>query len=65
MGNTQEKPITGLQFKITITKTYKLQCSIIEENKKKDFKEFIRVLKFTIISISAGLIQIGSFTLMY
>ena len=28
-------------------------------------KEIIRAAKFTLISISAGLIQIGSFTLMY
>lgn len=32
-----------------------------KQNKKK---EFFRALKFLIISISAGLIQIGSFTLM-
>ncbi len=31
---------------------------------KKKLKEFFRALKFLIISISAGLIQIGSFTLM-
>jgi putative flippase GtrA len=30
----------------------------------KDFKELIRVVKFTIISISAGIIQIGLFTLL-
>ena len=30
---------------------------------KKSFKEFFRALKFLIISISAGLIQIGTFTL--
>ena len=28
-------------------------------------KEFIRAVKFTIISISAGLIQIGSFVLFF
>ena len=32
---------------------------------KKDYKEIFRVLKFTLISISAGVIQIGTFTLMY
>ncbi len=32
-------------------------------NEKKTVKEFFRALKFLIISISAGLIQIGSFTL--
>ena len=31
---------------------------------KKNLKEFFRALKFLIISISAGIIQIGSFTLM-
>ncbi len=31
---------------------------------KKKLKEFFRALKFLIISISAGIIQIGSFTLM-
>lgn len=31
--------------------------------KKKDLKEFFRALKFLIISISAGIVQIGSFTL--
>ena len=36
-----------------------------ENNKKRDFKEIIRALKFTIISISAGIIQIGTFTLMF
>ena len=35
------------------------------ETTKKDFKEIIRAIKFTIISISAGVIQIGSFALMY
>lgn len=34
-------------------------------NKKKDYKELFRAIKFTIISISAGIIQIGTFTLMY
>lgn len=34
----------------------------MEEN-KKSFKEVIRFIKFTLFSISAGLIQIGSFTL--
>lgn len=32
---------------------------------KKDLKELFRALKFTLISISAGIIQIGTFTLMY
>ena len=36
-----------------------------EVKQKRDFKELIRVAKFTIISISAGIIQIGTFTLMY
>lgn len=31
---------------------------------KKDLKEFFRALKFLLISISAGIIQIGTFTLM-
>jgi len=31
--------------------------------KKKDLKEIFRALKFLLISISAGVIQIGSFTL--
>jgi putative flippase GtrA len=34
------------------------------EKQKKDFKEFLRALKFTLISISAGIIQIGLFTVM-
>ena len=34
-----------------------------EVKKKKDLKEFFRALKFLLISISAGIIQIGSFTL--
>ena len=34
-------------------------------NKKKDYKELFRAIKFTLISISAGIIQIGTFTLMY
>ena len=34
---------------------------IMKENK---FKELFRIIKFTIISISAGLIQIGSFALI-
>ena len=34
-------------------------------NEKKDYKELFRAIKFTIISISAGIIQIGTFTLMY
>lgn len=34
------------------------------EEKKKDYKEFFRALKFLLISISAGVIQIGSFTLL-
>ena len=37
----------------------------MENNKKKNYKEVIRAIKFTIISISAGLIQIGTFSLMY
>ena len=36
----------------------------MEENKKKDYKEFFRALKFLLISISAGVIQVGSFTLL-
>lgn len=36
-----------------------------EINEKKDFKEVIRAIKFTIISISAGIIQIGTFSLMF
>ncbi len=36
-----------------------------ESTNKKDFKELIRAIKFTLISISAGIIQIGTFTLMY
>ena len=31
---------------------------------KKDYKEIVRALKFTLISFSAGIIQIGSFTLL-
>ena len=31
---------------------------------KKDRKEWIRAAKFTLFSISAGLIEIGSFTLL-
>ena len=34
-------------------------------NKKKDYKVLFRAIKFTLISISAGIIQIGTFTLMY
>ena len=34
-------------------------------NKSERFKELIRAIKFTLISISAGVIQIGSFALMY
>ena len=30
---------------------------------KKDFKEIIRAIKFAVISVSAGIIQAGSFTL--
>ena len=37
----------------------------MENNKKKNYKEVIRAIKFTIISISAGLIQIWTFALMY
>lgn len=33
--------------------------------KSEKIKELIRAAKFTLISISAGIIQIGSFTLMY
>ncbi len=33
--------------------------------KSDKIKETIRAVKFTLISISAGIIQIGSFTLMY
>jgi len=35
----------------------------MEEQKKKDYKEILRALKFLLISISAGVIQIGTFTL--
>ena len=35
------------------------------KNNKNDFKEIVRAVKFTLFSISAGIIQIGSFTLMY
>lgn len=34
------------------------------QEKKKDYKELFRVIKFTLISISAGIIQIGLFTLL-
>lgn len=34
-------------------------------DKKEKIKELIRAAKFTVISISAGVIQIGSFTLFY
>ena len=33
--------------------------------KSEKFKELIRAVKFTLISLSAGIIQIGSFTLFY
>ena len=33
--------------------------------KKEKARELIRAIKFTLISISAGIIQIGSFTLFY
>ena len=36
-----------------------------EKTKKSNFKEIIRVIKFTVISISAGIIQLGSFALLY
>ena len=36
-----------------------------EQKEKKDFKEVIRAIKFTLISISAGIIQIGTFSLMF
>lgn len=35
-----------------------------EVKNKKNLKEFFRALKFLLISISAGIIQIGTFTLM-
>ena len=35
------------------------------KNDKNDLKEIVRAVKFTLFSISAGIIQIGSFTLMY
>ncbi len=38
---------------------------IMEENKKIDRKEWIRALKFLIISVSAGIIQIGSYALLF
>ena len=34
-------------------------------DKKEKVKELIRAAKFTLISVSAGIIQIGSFTLFY
>ena len=34
------------------------------QKRKKDYKELLRVIKFTAISISAGVIQIGLFTLL-
>lgn len=36
-----------------------------KQKEKKDFKEVIRAIKFTLISISAGIIQIGTFSLMF
>ena len=33
--------------------------------KSTKFKEFIRAIKFTLVSISAGLIQVGSFSLLF
>ncbi len=36
----------------------------MENENKKDKKEFFRALKFLLISISAGVIQIGSFVLL-
>lgn len=36
-----------------------------EVKEKKNFKELIRAIKFTIISISAGIIQIGTFSLFH
>lgn len=35
----------------------------MKEKKENSFKEWIRVLKFTLISISAGIIQVGTFAL--
>lgn len=34
-------------------------------DKKEKIKELVRAVKFTLISLSAGIIQIGSFTLLY
>jgi putative flippase GtrA len=34
------------------------------EKNKKDLKEVMRVIKFTLVSISAGILQIGLFTLL-
>ena len=42
----------------------KFNMEEVEVKKKKDLKEFFRALKFLLISISAGVIQIGTFTLM-
>jgi len=36
-----------------------------EVNKNRNLKELIRAAKFTLISISAGIVQIGTFTLFY
>lgn len=39
--------------------------SMREVNNKRDIKELVRVIKFTLISISAGIIQIGTYTLFF
>ena len=35
-----------------------------EAGREKDLKEFVRVVKFTLFSISAGLIEMGAFALL-
>ena len=36
----------------------------IEKKEKKDMKEIIRAVKFAIVSMSAGIVELGVFTLM-
>lgn len=43
--------------------TSKRRMTFMQKSEK--FKELIRAVKFTLISLSAGIIQIGSFTLFY
>ena len=57
-----------IQLALTIFEIFvKMLMFIFEEERfmseKNNTKEFFRALKFTLISISAGLIQIGTFTL--